>query len=205
MAAEPIESERLRLEPLTVSHGARMVGVLADSSIYRFTGGEAPTALTLARRYRAQVIGHSADGCTGWLNWIVTLAATSAPIGFVQATLTERSLTERSHTQRSLTERSHTERSHTERSHTERSHTEWSLTQRSQVVADLAWVVTPAHQGRGLASEAAIAMTVWLADHGVDRFAANIHPQNEASAAVARTVGLHPTSAIVDGEVRWES
>ena len=170
MAAEPIESERLRLEPLTVSHGARMVGVLADSSIYRFTGGEAPTALTLARRYRAQVIGHSADGCTGWLNWIVTLAATSAPIGFVQATLTERSLTER-----------------------------------SQVAADLAWVVTPAHQGRGLASEAAIAMTVWLADHGVDRFAANIHPQNEASAAVARTVGLHPTSAIVDGEVRWES
>jgi RimJ/RimL family protein N-acetyltransferase len=165
MTAEPIESERLLLEPLIVWHGSRMVGVLADPSLYRFMGGEAPTALTLARRYRAQVVGHSADGCTGWLNWIVTLAETAAPIGFVQATLTER----------------------------------------FQVAADLAWVVNPAHQGRGHATEAAVAMVVWLRDHGVSRFAANIYPQNEASAAVARTLGLHPTPNVVDGEVRWES
>ncbi|WP_241992914.1 GNAT family N-acetyltransferase [Cryobacterium frigoriphilum] len=165
MAAEPIESERLRLKPLTVWHAARMVGVLADPSIYRFMGGEPPTALTLSMRYRAQVVGHSADGCTGWLNWIITLTETAAPIGFVQATLIDR----------------------------------------SQLAADLAWVISPHHQGRGHATEAAAAMVAWLRDHGVSRFAANIHPQHEASAAVARTLGLHATAAVVHGEVRWES
>ena len=169
LAAELIESKRLRLEPLTVRHAAPMFGVLADPSLYHFTGGEPPSAVTLAQRYRAQVVGHSADGCTGWLNWIVTLAdpatVTAAPIGFVQATLTEP----------------------------------------SHMTADLAWVIGPAHQGRGHATEAAVSMAAWLRDQGVARFSAHIHPEHAASAAVARTLGLHPTAAGVDGEVRWES
>lgn len=165
LAAEPIESERLRLEPLTVRHAAPMLGVLADPRIYDYMGGEPPTALTLARRYRAQVVGHSTDGCAGWLNWIVTFGESRAPIGFVQATLTEP----------------------------------------SQVATELAWVISPAHQGRGLATEATVAMVAWLRDHGVTRFAANIHPQHEASAAIARTLGLHATAEIVGGEVRWQS
>jgi RimJ/RimL family protein N-acetyltransferase len=128
-------------------------------------GGEPPSALTLARRYRRQAVGHSPDGCTGWLNWIVTLTVseTQTPIGVVQATLPER----------------------------------------SQKSADLAWVITPAHQCLGYASEAAAALVGWLTEHGVTGFAANIHPEHEASAAVARRLGLRPTSAVVNGEVRW--
>ncbi|MFC5928832.1 N-acetyltransferase [Cryobacterium melibiosiphilum] len=165
LAAEPIESERLRLEPLTVRHGTRMVSVLADPSIYHFMGGEPPSALTLARQYRRQVVGHSPDGCIGWLNWIVTLAETETPIGVVQATLLER----------------------------------------SQAAADLSWVITPAQQGRGYATEAATVLVGWLNEHGVTGFAANIHPEHGASGAVARRLGLHPTAVVVDGEVRWES
>ena len=43
MTVEPLTSERLRLEPLTVDHAPAMVAVLADPSIYEFTGGSPPT------------------------------------------------------------------------------------------------------------------------------------------------------------------
>jgi RimJ/RimL family protein N-acetyltransferase len=71
-------------------------------------------------------------------------------------------------------------------------------------VAEVAWVIGTAHQGRGYAREAAAAMTDWLRSHGVDVVVAHIHPHHEASMAVARALGLHPTSFVVDGEVRWE-
>jgi hypothetical protein len=35
------------------------------------------------------------------------------------------------------------------------------------------------------------------------RFTAHIHPDHVASIGVARTLGLSPTSTVVDGEVRW--
>lgn len=64
-----------------------MVEVLADPSLYHYTGGEAPTLARLQRRYKAQVLGHSPDGSQGWFNWIVHRRDGDAPIGFVQATL----------------------------------------------------------------------------------------------------------------------
>lgn len=73
------------------------------------------------------------------------------------------------------------------------------------LTADVAWVIAPDAQGRGLATEAAGAMIGWLRSHGVDRFVAYIHPANGASAAVARKLGLLPTDEIHDGEIRWES
>ncbi len=72
-------------------------------------------------------------------------------------------------------------------------------------VAEIAWVIAPIHQGRGMASEAAIAMTQWLRSNGVSRFIAHVHPEHLASIGVARHVGLHPTPVLKDGEVRWES
>jgi len=71
-------------------------------------------------------------------------------------------------------------------------------------VAEVAWVIGTAHQGRGYAREAAMVMVAWLRQHGVEVVIAHVHPQHEASMAVARVVGLSPTGKVEDGEVRWE-
>lgn len=71
--------------------------------------------------------------------------------------------------------------------------------------ANIAWVISPHFQGRGLASEAAAAMIRWLTAGGVERFVAHVHPNHPASAAVARNLDLRPTEVVEDGEVRWRS
>nr|WP_240981914.1 MULTISPECIES: GNAT family N-acetyltransferase [unclassified Streptomyces] len=71
-------------------------------------------------------------------------------------------------------------------------------------VAEVAWVVGTAWQGRGYASEAARALVSWLRDRG-RTVVAHVHPDHAASAAVARAAGLVPTGEIHGGEVRWES
>ncbi|MFF8277854.1 GNAT family N-acetyltransferase [Streptomyces lateritius] len=71
-------------------------------------------------------------------------------------------------------------------------------------VAEIAWVVGTAWQGRGFASEAASALVGWLRSHEVRTVLAHIHPGHHASAAVARAAGLTPTDLRQDGEVRWE-
>lgn len=75
----------------------------------------------------------------------------------------------------------------------------------SNLAADLAWLVSPAHQGHGLATEAVTTMCAWLRRHGIARLAAHVHPDNEPSAAVARHVGMHVTDMVLDGEQRWEA
>ena len=70
-------------------------------------------------------------------------------------------------------------------------------------VADVAWVIGEPWQGRGYASEATQAMVAWLARHGVRTVTAHIHPEHEASAAVADRVGLKPTLSVEDGERVW--
>jgi RimJ/RimL family protein N-acetyltransferase len=72
-------------------------------------------------------------------------------------------------------------------------------------VAELAWVIASADQGRGFAKEAVAIIAGWLGGCGVSRLRAHIHPEHEASMAVARSVGLAPADVVVDGEVRWES
>jgi RimJ/RimL family protein N-acetyltransferase len=74
-----------------------------------------------------------------------------------------------------------------------------------QAVAELAWVIGTAYQGRGYAKEAAKLVADWLQNRGVVSLCAHIHPMNVASAHVARSLGLQPTAAMVDGECRWES
>ncbi|WP_248783737.1 GNAT family N-acetyltransferase [Actinoalloteichus caeruleus] len=67
----------------------------------------------------------------------------------------------------------------------------------------LAWTTAVPWQGRGLATEAARAMTGWLARQGVRRFSATIHPAHRASERVAMAAGLTPTEDVVDGERVW--
>lgn len=62
-----------------------MAVVLADPSLYRYTGGEPPTEGELVQRYSSQVAGHSRDGSQRWVNFVVTLD--EQPIGYVQATI----------------------------------------------------------------------------------------------------------------------
>ncbi|SFS01003.1 Protein N-acetyltransferase, RimJ/RimL family [Agrococcus baldri] len=71
-------------------------------------------------------------------------------------------------------------------------------------VAEVAWVVGVAHQGRGLAVEAAAAMVDWLTGQEVRTVVAHVHPQHEASMRVASRLGLERTERWQDGEVRWE-
>ena len=69
--------------------------------------------------------------------------------------------------------------------------------------ADVAWEVGVPWQGRGVASEAAIAVVDWLIDHDVPVVRALVHPDHEASARVAAHAGLEPTGELVEGEVVW--
>jgi len=164
--ADPLQSDRLALEPLAVDHASEMLTALAPPELYRFTGGEPPTLDELGARYRRQSQGQSEDGSAGWLNWIVRPACGGPAIGFVQATLERKE---------------------------------------DGLVADLAWLVTPEEQGRGIAVEAAATVVTWLRSIDVRHIRAFIHPDHTASMHVARRTGLAPTSALVDGELLWEA
>jgi RimJ/RimL family protein N-acetyltransferase len=86
-ACEQVATGRFFLEPLSAIHAAEMVGVLADQSLYGFTGGEPPTGDELERRYAAQCVGQSSDGSQWWLNWVIRSKSSGLAIGFVQATV----------------------------------------------------------------------------------------------------------------------
>lgn len=69
--------------------------------------------------------------------------------------------------------------------------------------AVISWMVGSSWQRRGYATEASRAVMGWLRGHGVATITAHIDPRNEASAAVARSLGLVPTSADHHGEQVW--
>ncbi|MGH2894629.1 MAG: GNAT family N-acetyltransferase [Solirubrobacteraceae bacterium] len=83
----PLETLRLTLEPLRVDHAEEMAPLLADRSLYAFTGGAPPTLDQLRSRYERQVTGRSPDGVESWLNWIVRRRDDRRAVGFVQAAL----------------------------------------------------------------------------------------------------------------------
>jgi len=68
--------------------------------------------------------------------------------------------------------------------------------------AEIAWVVGSAWQGHGYAKEAATALADWLRARDL-RVVAHIHPDHQASAAVAAAVGLTRTGELADGEYLW--
>ncbi len=82
-----LETGRLVLDPLKVDDAEAMVSVLADPTLYAFTGGVPPSLAALQQRYRVQVRGQSPDHHEVWHNWIVRTRTPSEPIGYVQATV----------------------------------------------------------------------------------------------------------------------
>ena len=76
---------------------------------------------------------------------------------------------------------------------------------REEMTARLGWVLAFDAQGHGFAREAAGEMVIYLMGCGVPRFVANIHPRHKASKNVARSVGLHPSIVVIDGEIEWSN
>lgn len=85
---QPLETDRLVLEPLLEVHAAEMWPILSDPALYRYLLAPPPASLeALTERYRKLESRLSPDGEQQWFNWIVRLADGPA-MGFVQATLT---------------------------------------------------------------------------------------------------------------------
>jgi len=63
-----------------------MLPVLADQSLYQFTGGEPPLLDALERRYQLLVAGPP-KGDEHWLNWVIRRTTDDAAVGSVQATI----------------------------------------------------------------------------------------------------------------------
>lgn len=72
-----------------------------------------------------------------------------------------------------------------------------------EVEAEVAWVVRPEAQGRGVATDAASVMIEHLLAHGVSNVTAKIADANAASTSVARRLGMHRTDVERDGEQVW--
>jgi RimJ/RimL family protein N-acetyltransferase len=87
LRAEPIDTDRLVLEPLDVGHAMEMAVVLDSPALHRFTGGGPPaSAAELRTRYERLSAG-SPDALIDWLNWALRLRETGALAGTVQATV----------------------------------------------------------------------------------------------------------------------
>ncbi len=86
IAAQPISSRRLTLEPLSPEHAGEMAAVLADPDLYTYTGGSPPTRQELRARYERWTAG-SPDPQVSWCNWVIQLRSPLCLTGTVQATI----------------------------------------------------------------------------------------------------------------------
>ena len=86
IAAEPIETARLELEPLRIEHAEPMAAVLADPRLHVFIGGAPETAPQLRARYARMLAGPS-DPAESWCNWMIRLRENQELTGTVQATV----------------------------------------------------------------------------------------------------------------------
>jgi RimJ/RimL family protein N-acetyltransferase len=182
-AAEPLQTRRLVLEPLTARHAREMVQVLAAPQLYQFTGGNPATLAELTERYQRLAAGPPPPRREGWLNWVIRQREDQRLVGTVQATVTAEPPGSAAVTDEPGSAAVPAEP--------------------AALRAAVAWVVGAPWQGRGYATESAQALVSWLRERGVVTLPAAIHPGHAASAAVARRAGLVPTAEYADGEVVW--
>ncbi|MFC8076796.1 GNAT family N-acetyltransferase [Streptomyces sp. NPDC057307] len=191
VAAEVIRTERLVLVPQRVEHAREMAAVLSDPALHTFIGGEPATADELRSRYARMAAG-PADPAESWCNWVIELRAGEGGVerrqlvGTVQATIVPAG-----------SDRPGSPGGPGGPGGPDRPDRPW-------LVANIAWVVGTAFQGRGIAGEAARGLVGRLVQlPAVREVAAHVHPDHAASKAVARAAGLEPTDEWHDGEVRW--
>ena len=83
-----LETARLLLEPLVLSHPSAIYQRLLDERIYQFIPGDPPISRqALKTRYRSLRSRRSPDGAEVWLNWVMRLSNTDEYVGTLQATV----------------------------------------------------------------------------------------------------------------------
>lgn len=88
MTMDPIETPRLRLEPLVPAHAAALFEGLSDPRIYAFLDERPPASLAaLTERYQRLAKRRSPDGRDRWLNWALFSPQAGCHVGYVQATV----------------------------------------------------------------------------------------------------------------------
>lgn len=84
----PLETPRLLLEPLALSHASALFEPLQTPELYTYIPQEAPVSLeALTARYATLSGRHSPDGREIWLNWALRQRATGVYVGTAQATV----------------------------------------------------------------------------------------------------------------------
>jgi RimJ/RimL family protein N-acetyltransferase len=172
---------------VSIEHAEEMVGLLADRRLYAFYDDEqSPSLEQLRDRYSRQAAGLSPDGREVWHSWIVRERESGAAIGFVQATVGATAGTSLASVDTADTPYD------------------------GRTSAELAWVIGVAWQGRGYATEAAAGVRDAVRGPGsvtgddVALVHAHIAPGHAASETVARRLGMRPSDAVHEGEIRWE-
>ena len=87
--AATLTTRRLVLEPLRPDHARELAPVLDDVALHAFIGAAPASETELRARFTRQAAGQSPDGTQGWLNWVARDRATNAPVGRVQATISD--------------------------------------------------------------------------------------------------------------------
>jgi [ribosomal protein S5]-alanine N-acetyltransferase len=83
-----LETDRLRLEPLSRTHAGEMFAIMADPRIYRFIPRDPPPALeSLEERYSRLETRTSPAGDELWLNWVARTKRDGSAIGRVEVTI----------------------------------------------------------------------------------------------------------------------
>src|SRR3954452_14410802 len=81
LAAEPVSTPRLQLEPLRISHAAEAARAFADERLHTFTGGSPADEAALRDRYARQLQGHSPDRNATPLDWVESAGAPAGAAG----------------------------------------------------------------------------------------------------------------------------
>lgn len=83
-----LETQRVRLEPLTAQHAEAMFQGLSNPRLYEFIAEEALKSIDeLRRRYTRLESRRSPDGREAWLNWVLFSKPELRARGYVQATV----------------------------------------------------------------------------------------------------------------------
>jgi len=85
---QQLETVRLLLEPLVVSHAQALYAALQAPELYTYIPQDAPPSLeSLAARYAKLATRHSLDGQELWLNWALRARETRDYVGTVEVTV----------------------------------------------------------------------------------------------------------------------
>ena len=90
ISREPLLTPRLELRRTRVEDGAAMFEALRHSEMYRYVPHKTPSSIADVETRFARVIQETApDRLDQWLNWTVWRRADGAPLGTVEATVSQ--------------------------------------------------------------------------------------------------------------------